>query len=158
MSEPPKSSNTWLIVGVIVGVFVLLCGGGAAGLMFWVKSSVGDFKAVGEEVRREALDFAAHGDDRACLEEGFSRSVPCKDLDIECNVRATVFTSFCLDAATPTDGFCEGVPLRSEFLAFTKYSTQVCADRGLMGHQGCSQVLQRVAEHCEGRAPAVPSP
>ncbi len=164
MTEPavpdpkPKPTNVLLIVGIVVGLIVLLCGGAVAGVVLWVRANTGDLKAVGQEMQQEAQRFAVAGTDRTCLEEGFRRTTPCGDLDIKCNVRASVFTSFCLQAAPATDGFCEGVPARGDFLAFTKFATQSCADRGLMGHQGCSQVVQQLASHCDRETAALPSP
>ncbi len=158
MSEENSSSNVLLILGVIFGVIVLCCGGAVAGFTLWVRANADDLKAAGEELKHEADEFGAAHTDLQCMDEAFTRAAPCGDLDIKCNVRASLFTAFCLDAAQETPGICEGVPPKSSILAFTKYSTQVCADRGLMGNQGCSQLLQQLAEHCEGRGQAIPTP
>ncbi len=158
MTEPKPPSNAVLIVGVIAGLVVLVCGSGAAGLYLWARANADDLKESGLELHGEATAFGEASSDRACLEEGFARAAPCSDLNIRCNVKASVFLSFCLEAAPATGAFCEGVPARSDLLAFTKYSTQACAERGMMGHQGCAQVLQRLGDHCAQRDEAVPSP
>lgn len=154
VSEEKKSSNVLLIIAVVLGLIVLCCGGLGAGLVLWVQSNAEDLKAQGEELKHEADVFGATHTDRDCLEEAMERAAPCMDLDIKCNVRASLFGAFCLDEARPTPDFCDGVPPKSSILAFTKYSTQACAERGLMSHQGCSQVLQQVAQHCEGTGEA----
>jgi hypothetical protein len=155
--QQEKKSNALLIVAAIFGVIVLLCGGATVGVVVWVRANADDLKAAGEELMVEAQEFAANSTDSQCLEEGFVRAAPCMDLDIKCNVRARLFTAFCLDVAEQTPGFCDGVPNPSSLIEFTKYTTTVCAERGLFGQQSCSQMLQELADHCvEDRRPPPP--
>ena len=157
MTEPKKSSNVLLILAAVFGIIVLCCGGLGAGVVLWVRANADDLKAQGEELKHEAAAFGASHVDQDCVEQAMERAGPCMDLDIKCNVRASLFAAFCLDQAQPTPELCTDVPPKSALLAFTKYSTRICAARGLMGHQGCSQVLQQLAQHCENTREALPS-
>ncbi len=158
MTEEKKPSKTlWIVLGVL-GLIVLLCGGAVSGVVLWVRANADDIKAGAREVQIEAHAFGQSADEMACLDEGLQRAAPCMDMNIKCQVKAKLFTTFCLDVAAQTPGFCEGVPGPNELIAFTKYATQECSARGMLGQQGCQQLLQERATHCAGREAAVPTP
>ena len=156
----PSLSETWsgALIAWQLGLLVLLCGGAASAVVLWVRANADDIKAGAKEVQAEAHAFGLGSDQAACLDEGLRRAAPCMDMNIKCQVKAKLFTNFCLDVAPDTPDFCEGVPAKNELIAFTKWATQECSARGMLGNQGCQQLLQEQADHCAEREAAVPTP
>jgi hypothetical protein len=139
---------------VAIILAVLFCGGGLVCLVCGV---FGFFRLQewGQQVQRdaqatiaEADDFARTHDQVGCRDEGLRRADLCGLTDVNCNAQVTVFTDRCMAAATPTPGFCDGVPAQTEIMESARWAAAQCQQMGRAQDTHCTTLLQSVQRAC----------
>ncbi len=141
---------TWLKVTLIVGaiLFVMLVGLVAAGV--YVVRTYGPGLVEGsKQAVGEGEAFGRQTDNEGCLAEGVARH---KSADgFGALIKANVFLRSCLEASSPSPGFCDGVPRHTEFIKSAQWQMEQCKRHGLSTNNQCQQVFSQVQQFCEQR-------
>jgi len=137
-----KTVKILLIVGTAL---LLLCGTCVGGAVIYFKSKAGDLKAMGNQIKAEAEAFAATTDEQGCLDESLRRSVTGGLMD---EVGHGLFLGFCLAAAAPTEGFCDGVPEEKSIMRSVTWRLAACREHPEVEAQRCSRLLAPWQRHC----------
>jgi len=136
----------WKIgLSVLAGLFLALTLLGGA--CIYVFSKYG--REFGEGVKSsqtEGENFGRGTDDTGCLKEALARNKQNKS--ITSIVSVNVFLGTCLKESRPSEGFCEGVPLKSSKQESKKWAAQKCAEAGQSGIT-CEAMFQVVQSYCE---------
>lgn len=104
-----------------------------------------------EAARKANLAGASFGkttDDQGCVSEALSRAR--SGAGFSEAVALNLFLKACLRASRPTDGFCDGVPKRSDIVESVKWQVDRCS-RIAPGVKECSRLMGQIEEFCEGR-------
>jgi uncharacterized membrane protein YhaH (DUF805 family) len=140
-----KSWPVWLTVLVVIGASVLVIAGvSVAGYVWWQLYGTGLVGSI-DEGRR----FAAGKDRNACVDEAVARAK--RGAGFSEAVSLQLFFEYCLKAARPVPGFCDGVPSKDEILKSTQWLAEMNRKHGIRStfHQGLFTPMQVV---CEGEA------
>ena len=101
-----------------------------------------------EDVKGRAQEgeaFGASTDQKGCLDEALLRTEGKGSFGA---VAPSLFLAGCLNAAAPTEGFCEGSPPAGEILATVAWTRQRCAEVDRPNDQGCLHLMQAVQRLC----------
>ncbi len=142
---------TWLKVTLIVGGILLVLFIGVVAAGFYVVGTYGPaLVETGKKGIEEGETFGRRTDNEGCLTESLARHKSSQGLgDL---IKANVFLRACLEASTPTPGFCEGVPARTEFIKSAHWQRERCHQQGFPDGGQCQQVFAQVQQFCEDRA------
>ena len=136
----------WKIgLSIFIGLFLALMLAVGAGIYFLSKYG----REMGEGVKRsqsEGENFGRGTDDAGCLQEALARNK--KNNSITKIVSSNVFLATCLKESKPSQGFCEGVPLRSHKQESKRWAEQKCREAGQSGIT-CEAMFQVVQSYCE---------
>jgi hypothetical protein len=137
----------WILAGICgFGLLVcIVCGIGGA-LRF--SSFVGEVQEQAETTTAEASAFARTHDQIECRDEGLRRKDACNPMDFGCAAQVPIFMDSCMREATPTPGFCDGVPRPTEIMATATWATAQCTALGRAGDQQCPQAMQSIQRVC----------
>jgi hypothetical protein len=140
-----------LVVGVVLAV---LCAGAyGLGLYLWRQHGRA-FADGGQEAFKEGRAFAESTSSQGCLDEAVERHRRASSFGEM--FRVNLFLRSCLDAATPTPGFCDAVPGQFEFVRMMQWSQEQCRQHGLSVEKQCVQLFSQVQYHCLTRAGKAP--
>ncbi len=138
----------WLkVVLVILGVMLLTCSLFGAGVYWWFGENKDRLKGVSERAKKEGAAFAFNSTDEGCLDEALRRLTARSSIIDQAEHK--IFLKACLEKVEHSASFCEGVPPRSEIMAFAQWSVERCAAKGKPGNQECSRMMQSVQEACQ---------
>jgi hypothetical protein len=126
------------------------------GLVEGVKQTTGEGEAFGRRTNNQG-----------CLDEGIARHKTAEGFGEL--IKANLFLRSCLEASSPTPGFCEGVPHATEFIKSAQWQAEQCGRHNLSTEKQCQQVFAQVQQFCERRTegagvggddepPAAPAP
>jgi len=142
-----------LIVAIIV--VVLIVGVVGAGVFWWMRNKDA-LMARAKEVATEGKDFGGHSDNQGCVDESISRYK--KEPGFASAISTSIFVRTCLDASSPTPGFCDNVPGPTEFMKSSEWKVDQCRRADLARDNYCQQLFQPVQEFCQkstGKEPGV---
>jgi hypothetical protein len=129
--------------GSMLALGVMIVGAGA----YWFSRNKDRLVAMGKQAGEEATAFAAGHTQHDCVGEGLTKIAACDDL--WCEAGARTFVKACIQKASSTPGFCDGVPARGELLSTARWIQDQCGHRaGQPNDQKCSRLMQSVAEAC----------
>jgi hypothetical protein len=134
----------WVLA--VLGVLVLCCGILVGGIVWWAAKNKDRLASEGKKVMVEAEAYAASHNQNDCVEEGLRRVDACSGF--VCEGMAKVFTSTCVKKAQKVEGFCDGVPPKSEIIKTSLWIVEECDRRGKTGSQQCNRLMQEVPEAC----------
>ena len=144
---------TWvkalLIACVLLTLLTLAAAG--AGVYLWRQHGRGFVEST-QKTGAEGQEYGRHTDAKGCLDEGLARHTHAVGLGEI--VRTNIFLRTCLDASTPSPGFCDGVPRQIEFIRSGQWQQQQCQQHGLSPEKQCGQLFAQVQQYCEARRPA----
>jgi len=141
-----RTVKVLLIVGVAAA---LLCAGAAgAGVYLWRRHGRGVVEG-GQQAFREGREFGGRANSQECLAESVERHRRAASLGEV--FRVNVFLRSCLDAGTPTPGFCDGVPAPLEFVRSAQWGQEQCQRHGLSVERQCGQLFAQVQHYCASR-------
>jgi hypothetical protein len=109
----------------------------------WVSGRKGQFEAT----MKAGRSFGLGKSDSACVDEALRRT---GRGGLVATVDGRMFVQGCFAVAGPSAGLCQGVPPRSQIMAFARWAASDCQRRGAVDQSSCTQVMQEVAEHCAG--------
>jgi len=132
-----------LCLGALIAL-IATCGG----LKVWFEANKDELKNMGEEADAAGIEFGLGSDQPGCVREGLDRKDSCGAFDPMCEAEVGMFVKACLATATPTEGFCDGVPSKTDILESATWAVGTCANMGRPDDQSCGRLMQRVQEHC----------
>ena len=143
MSRPLK---VLLIVGVTAA---LVCSAAAGfGVYLWRRHGRGLVEG-GQQAFREGREYGGRANSQECLAESVERHRRAASLGEV--FRVNVFLRSCLDAGTPTPGFCEGVPGPLEFVRTAEWRQEQCRRHNMSVERQCLQLFAQVQHYCSSR-------
>jgi hypothetical protein len=132
---------------IIVGVVIVVCILGAAAVAYIAVSWTRGVMEQGQKSIAEAEEFGRQATDAQCLERVIAKAEACEDE--MCELMQIPFIGNCLHQATPTSGFCAGVP------APNTASTAPWVERRCLAvsteKRTCQAVYHVVQAHCADR-------
>ncbi len=134
-----------------IGSLVIVLVGAA--VLYWMSQSgwVDDFNQeqnqVFQQKTEEGTAYGATTDQQQCLEKTLADFDGCQAF--RCTVAAGKFLRACLDSASPSEGFCDGVPeYRDEPTEDDKkWAKFICVDRNVRG-EGCRMLMRQQQLFC----------
>ena len=142
--------TTKWIVGVVVVIAFVIVVGVAVLVAFVYFMSSGDMKGQYDAKQLEGREFGKTTDQAACMKEGLERAKGIKLLEINRAVNNQVFVEECLKSASPTSGFCDGVPAIWK-LQDDEWATKQCEKAGLDElRTSCTTVFKAKLNVCQG--------
>ena len=138
----------WLKVLLIIAIIiiVLIAGVVGAGIYWWARNKDA-LVARAKEVATEGKDFGSHSDNQACVDESIARYK--REPGLGNGISSGIFMRTCLDASSPTPGFCGEVPKVSDFMKSARWRRDQCERIGLAQDSYCQQLFQQVQSFCE---------
>jgi uncharacterized membrane protein YhaH (DUF805 family) len=137
-----KSWPVWLTVLVVLGGIVLAIGAASlAGYIWWQRYGTGLIGSIDE-----GRKFAIGKTRTACVDETVARAK--RGSGFTDAVSLQLFFEYCLKAARPVAGFCDGVPSKDEFIKSTQWLAEMNRKHGITStlHQGLFTPMQVVCQ------------
>jgi len=141
-------SKTWVIVLSIIGGLFLLAVIAIGGIVYWVSQNKDRLIQSAEQLGKGAKEFGAKTNNEGCLKEALSRHK--RDKSITGQISTQVFLGVCLQESEPSQGFCDGVPPKGEYIKSANWTMKKCSDSGLQNDQGCQSIFNTVQAYCHG--------
>jgi len=140
-------TTKWIVgVLIVVGFMGIVCIAAVVGLVYYV--SRGEKTAEYQAKQIEGREFGKTADQTGCLKEGLQRSKGIRLLDIHGSMSNEAFVGECLKSASPTPGFCDGVPPVLKFQD-SEWERKQCEKSGLDEVQtSCTTVFHVKLEFC----------
>jgi hypothetical protein len=138
-----RTAKVLITVGVVAAL--LLAAAAGLGVYLWRRHGRGLVEGSQQAVR-EGREFGGRANCRECLAESVGRHRRAGSLGEV--FRVNVFLRSCLDAATPTPGFCDGVPGHLEFVRTAQWQQEQCQRHGLSAERQCGQLFAQVQHFC----------
>jgi hypothetical protein len=139
---------TWLKVLLIIGgLFVVLVLVTVVAGIYALKKYGPEMVEAGKQTFAEAEEYGRRTDNEGCLNEAIARhnrSDGFKDM-----IKTNLFLRICLERSRPTQGFCDGVPLQTEFIKSAQWQMQQCGRYNLKAEKQCGQLFQQVQQFCD---------
>jgi hypothetical protein len=132
-----------LVVGVVLVLLAVVAG--AAGY-YWYSKHGRQFMEAARQAHEEGVQFGEETDDGGCLHEALARHRQAGGFGQ--SIAHNVFLKGCLSSSEQTDGFCDGVPKRTQIVASATWQTKRCAGAGFTD-ASCRQLFAQVQEYCE---------
>lgn len=132
-----------LVVGVLIVVVAIVAGVAAYS---WYSRHGREFMEAARKAQAEGVQFGEETDDQGCLDETLARHKQAGGFSQA--LAHTLFLKGCLSASEQTDGFCEGVPKRTQVMASATWQIKKCSAAGF-NDPFCRQIFAQVQEYCE---------
>lgn len=148
---------TWLkvTIGVVGGgialLLLLVCGG----YLYYRAHKDEDFAAVKRSME-EGQAFGQNQTSEGCIEEGLRRIHGLSGMLDE--VANNLWTSGCLETATVSPGFCDGVPDETEMIKTVSWRLGRCNEHAGVDPQRCQRFMQVWQKACHPSAEGPGSP
>jgi hypothetical protein len=143
-------SKTVIIVLSIVGGLILVGALIVGGFSYWVYKNKDKFVQSVEQPMKDGKEFGAKTNSEGCLNEALSRHK--RDNSIMGRISTTTFLTVCLEASSPSSGFCDSIPARGEIMKSGSWAIKKCGEVGLQNDQGCQQLFGAVQAYCQKKA------
>jgi hypothetical protein len=131
-----------LVVGFLVLLAIIA---GVAGF-YWYSKHGRQFMESARQAHAEGVQFGEESDDEGCLSEALARHKQAAGFGRA--MAHNLFLKGCLSASEVTDGFCDGVPRRTQVMASATWQAKKCAKAGFTDPY-CHQLFAQVQEYCE---------
>lgn len=145
-SRPKKKLPWWAIMLIVLGVLMVLGGLAIGGTAWWFISNKDRIVAESAKSVADGKEFAATNEQSSCVREGLRKLDSCSGMI--CEAQTQIFTTACIQRASRTPGFCDGVPPESEILKASFWVTGECERLGKVGNQRCARLLKVVPKLC----------
>ncbi|MEZ5365943.1 MAG: hypothetical protein R2748_27330 [Bryobacterales bacterium] len=133
------------VMAFLLGLVVI--GSGTLVYLNWDKIKTG-VHTIAEHMEKradEGREFGESSNEQGCLDESLKRADGTGAFSA---LAPSIFFKACLEKAPAANGFCEGTPDATQFLALATWPQGQCAEAGMPNNQGCLQVMQAKLEHC----------
>lgn len=132
---------TLVIFGILTVVAILGVGGG----WYYWSTHKQQLMDSAKALHKEAQDAGKNTDEQGCVELSVARLK--KDSGITGSVSSGLFLEFCLQAASPTPGFCDGVPPETEFIESARWRLSKCQGRNV-DTNACQNLMGQIQRYC----------
>jgi hypothetical protein len=147
--QPGQKTRWWVVALAIGGVLMLCVALVVGGFVWWLSENRGRLREAGKQAQAEAEVYAANHDQNECMEEGLRKLSECGGIALVCEGVTKAFTVACLQNARKVEGFCEGVPPKSEIIQTSLWVISSCERWGRQpDDQKCHRFMQGVPEAC----------
>lgn len=136
-------------------LFVLLVVGVIAAGVYWWSHNKDALIARGKAQITEGRNAGLATDNQGCVDQSILRYKA--ERGFAGALAANLFIQTCLEASRPTSGFCDDVPLETEFIKSNEWRVAQCKRVGLSSDQYCQQLFAPVQRFCE-KPRAFPKP
>lgn len=143
-----------LIIVAVLGV-LLIVGVIVAGIYWWSNNKA-TLIARGKAQMDQGHDAGRTTDNQGCVDQSVLRYKAQPGFTGE--IATNLFMQACLDASSPTPGFCDEVPKETEFIKSGQWRVAQCQRVDLSSDQYCQQLFAPVQHFCEKRRSAFPQP
>ena len=142
-------TTKWIVgVLIVLGILGAVCVAGVFGFVYYLNKGGGSGEY--DTKRVEGREFGKTTDQAGCMKEGLSRAKGIRLVDLNRAVNNRVFVEECVKSATPTSGFCNGVPPLWK-LQDDDWVTKQCDNAGLDElRTSCKTVFQGKLSFCRG--------
>ncbi len=141
------STGIKVAIGLVL-LCVLACAGLVLGGKMWFEANKDDLLAMGERAEAEGEAFGMGAAQPGCVNEAMRRVDGCGELDPLCEAEVGIFIEACLQVASPTPGFCDGVPEESSIMDSATWRLATCQNLGRGGDEACGRILGSVQKYC----------
>ena len=137
-----------LIAILVLGVVLVL---GVIGVgVYWWSRNKDELFARGKANMEEGREVGRATDNQGCVDRSVERYKP--DPGFSGAIASSVFMHACLDASSPTPGFCDEVPEVSEIMKSAQWRLTQCQRVDLTSDRYCQQLFAPVQSFCERSA------
>jgi len=140
----PGWAKALIIVGIAV---VLLVVGVIAAGVFWWSHNKDALIARGKAQVTEGRNVGVTTNNQGCVDQSVLRYKA--DPGFAGTIAANLFMQTCLQASSPTPGFCDEVPREIEFIKSSQWRLEQCKRVDLSSDQYCQQLFAPVQQFCE---------
>lgn len=141
-------TTKWIVGVLIVLVLVgAVCVAGVVGFVYYIYKGTESSEYQTKQV--EGREFGKTTDQAGCMKEGLRRAKGIRLLEIRQAMNNEVFVEECLKSASPTSGFCDGVPGRLSFQD-SEWTKKQCQKAGMDEMQtSCTTVFHARLSYCQ---------
>jgi hypothetical protein len=142
-------TTKWIVgVLIVLGLLGVVCVAAVVGFVYYLNRGEGSGEYGAKQV--EGREFGKTTDQAGCMKEGLSRAKAIRLVDLNRAVNNRVFVEECVKSASPTSGFCNGVPPLWK-LQDDDWVSKQCDDAGLdQLRTSCKTVFQAKLSFCRG--------
>jgi hypothetical protein len=142
-------TTKWIVgVLIVLGFVGLVFAAGVVGFVYYVYKGEG---SGDYEIREaEGREFGKTTDQAGCMKEGLQRAKGIKVLEINRAISNQGFVEECLKSASPTTGFCDGVP-GFWTLQDSEWVNKQCENAAHDSATGCGAVFQAKLDFCHDK-------
>jgi len=144
----PGWAKALIIVGVLLVLLVVAVIG--AGLYWW-SSNKDALMARGKALIEEGEEAGRQTDNQGCVDKAITRYKA--EPGFTNGISTGIFMDSCLRVSSPTPGFCDDVPVETQFMKSGQWQLEQCERVGLGSDQFCRQLFQGVQRFCDKQRP-----
>lgn len=139
-------STTVKVILVLVACFLLSIVAVVGGAVYWWSQHGQEYLEAGKNSYEEGAAFGKTTDNQGCVAETISRHKASPGF--KTSIANNIFLRSCLNNSRPTNGFCEAIPKRTEFIKSAQWQKEQCSQAGLSDSY-CPQLFSQVQQFCE---------
>lgn len=143
-------STTVKILLVLAVCFILSIVAVVGGAVYWWTQHSQEYLDAGRKSYEEGAAFGRMTDSQGCVTEAISRHKA--NPGFKEAIANNIFFRSCLKNSRLTQGFCEAIPKRTEFIKSAQWQKERCAQAGLSDSY-CPQLFAQVQLYCEEDVP-----
>ena len=142
----------WAKALIIVGVLLVLLVVGAIGAgLYWWSNNKDALMARGKALIEEGEEAGRRTDNQGCVDKAITRYKA--EPGFTNGISTGIFMDSCLRVSSPTPGFCDDVPVETQFMKSGQWQLAQCERVGLGSDQFCRQLFQGVQRFCDKQRP-----
>jgi hypothetical protein len=142
----------WAKALIIVGVLLVLLVVGVIGAgLYWWSSNKDALMARGKALIEEGEEAGRQTDNQGCVDKAITRYK--SEPGFTNGISTGIFMDSCLRVSSPTPGFCDDVPVETQFMKSGQWQLAQCERVGLVSDQFCRQLFQGVQRFCDKQRP-----
>lgn len=143
----PGWAKALIIVVIVLLLGVLLVLGVIGAGVYWFSQNKDALIARGKAQIEEGRDAGRTTDNQGCVDKSVARYKA--EPGFTSGIATSIFMQTCLQASSPTAGFCDEVPKETEFIKSGEWRVTQCQRVDLSSDQYCQQLFAPVQRFCE---------
>lgn len=136
-------------VGCLIAVVIAVALAAGGGFYWWKNYGQGMVEGMAKTVE-EGEEYGRAADESRCVNEAVARYK--RERGIGGAIKARIFLKGCLESSGAADGFCDGVPSKTEFARSGEWKSERCKQAGLPDEL-CPQIFEEVQDYCSSSGP-----
>jgi len=135
-----------VILTISLCLILLIIGVVGAGVYWWSRHGRQAVEAAGNSMK-EGGEAGSKTDNQGCVDQALARYK--KNQGFTGGISTNLFLLGCLDASSPTPGFCDDVPRPNEIMRSASWQIQKCKDAEVPADPFYRQIFAGVQQYCE---------